>query len=72
MWATGLVGGGRDDASALSKAAKRTRSAFVIAPRVPLQAPIKAQEVLSVSLTKVIDCWGFCKNYGRVGLAPGS
>lgn len=52
MQATGLVGGGRDDASALNKDAKRTRSASVIAPSVPPQALIKAQEVLTVSLTK--------------------
>lgn len=46
MQTTGLVGGGgRDDTSALSKDAKQTRSAFLIAPFVPLHALIKAQEI---------------------------
>lgn len=45
MQTTGLVGGGRDDTSALNKDVKQTGSAFLIAPFVLLHAFIKAQEV---------------------------
>lgn len=46
MQTTGLGGGGgRDDTSALSKDARQTRSACLIAPFIPLHALIKAREV---------------------------
>lgn len=45
MQSTVRVGGSSDDTSTFSKYAKPARSSFLIAPIVPLNALIKAQEL---------------------------
>lgn len=45
MQSTGRASGSNDDTSTFSKYAKRTCSAFLIAPIVPQHALIKAQEL---------------------------